>query len=335
MASGRKIQLERIFSLVRQLSDTTEGLTIDEMASCLGQGRRSAERTRKIIELHFDLEPLTDGLRKRWRIPEGLRRHFIRPNAEELAALQAEAERQEAEGAAHAHLLQSLLEKIRASYDVRERRRLGPDLEVLEALHRGHVGPGPRVSVDPAVPTMISNAMLSGRCLEFEYSKPDASKPGWRRVICCGVVHGPITYLVGKMPDRDLEPVLYRVDRIASPKLSDELGLPPENFNLDDWLSSSFGVWRGDAHEVSLRVLPGAATERARNWCFHPKQRVAELSDGGLRVQFHASGMRELAEHLFTWAGELLIEGPDALATELSERLRLAVTMLPQERAAA
>lgn len=44
--------------------------------------------------------------------------------------------------------------------------------------------------------------------------------------------------------------------------------------------------------------------------------------------------MRELAEHLFTWGGELLIEGPETLVAVMRERLDTAQTMLPIRHAA-
>ena len=39
--------------------------------------------------------------------------------------------------------------------------------------------------------------------------------------------------------------------------------------------------------------------------------------------------MRELAEHLFTWGGELMIEGPDVLVAVMRERIAAAQAMLP------
>ena len=56
MTEKRKAPLDRFLRLVLRLSETSEGLTLDEMAETLGQGRRSAERARDVILLHFDLE---------------------------------------------------------------------------------------------------------------------------------------------------------------------------------------------------------------------------------------------------------------------------------------
>ncbi len=99
-------------------------------------------------------------------------------------------------------------------------------------------------------------------------------------------------------------------------------GLPPADWDLDGWLSQSFGIWREEDHAVVLRVLPPSA-ERARQWRFHPAQEMEETGEG-LIVRFRAGGLREIAEHLFTWGGEVVIEGPDALKTVMRERLDAA-----------
>jgi predicted DNA-binding transcriptional regulator YafY len=56
------------------------------------------------------------------------------------------------------------------------------------------------------------------------------------------------------------------------------------------------------------------------NWRFHAGQ-VLEEGEGGTLVRFRASGLRELADHLFTWGGEVRIREPEALRVMMRERL--------------
>lgn len=331
MVDNRKAPLERTLALVHRLSESTDGLTIDEMAECLGQGRRSAERVRNVIALHFDLEEIADGQRKRFRIPDGLRRHYTRPNAAELSALNAEVEALRPRGGMKFSLLEGLLHKVQSSFDDREKRRIEPDLELLQAQQRSFVGPGPRVEIPAATWRAVADAIMTGQCVEFDYLAADAEQLKWRRIICCGLLHGPVGYVVGMMPGSRRPPVHYRLDRMSNAHLSDEPGEVPGDFDLDDWLSRSFGIWREDALAVSLRILPHAA-DRARKWRFHPHQECEELSDGGIRIRFRAGGMREIAEHLFQWAGEMVIEAPEELRATMRERLKLAATMIPSAR---
>jgi hypothetical protein len=82
-----------------------------------------------------------------------------------------------------------------------------------------------------------------------------------------GLIHGPITYLLGKRPDRDDQPYLFRLDRMRDVSVSETLGCPPEDWDLDAWLADSFGIWRESGHDIVLRVRPDAV-ERARPGAF-------------------------------------------------------------------
>ena len=101
---ARMAKLDRLLTLVNALHDTSDGLTLDEMA--IGADRRTAERLRDVIRLHFDLEELPDDRRKRFRIVGSLRRVFTRPNAAEIAAVQEAAAAARRSGAAQAPLLE-------------------------------------------------------------------------------------------------------------------------------------------------------------------------------------------------------------------------------------
>jgi len=60
------------------------------------------------------------------------------------------------------------------------------------------------------------------------------------------------------------------------------------------------------------RFSPAAAAT-AREFEFHPKQKMTELEDGGLLVSFEASGLVEMAWHLAKWAREVEVLEPAAL----------------------
>ena len=65
-----------------------------------------------------------------------------------------------------------------------------------------------------------------------------------------------------------------------------------------------------------------------RAWRFHPEQVFEDQQDGSLLVRFHSGGLRELAEHLFTWGGEVAIIAPDDLRQVMQERLEAAQAAL-------
>jgi len=322
----RMSNLDRTLKLVHALTESIEGLTLDEMASLLEVNRRTIERMRDIILLHFDLDEIVDGRTKRFRIKDSPGRAYSRPSAGEVAALQAVVDAGRHDGTTNTAALEKLLSKIKIAFDSDSRRRLDNDLDLLTRLQRSRVSAGPAVIASPEHLTQIQSAILASHCVDFDYVPEGAEAPAWRRVIPYGLVHGPITYLVGKMPDRDDPPYVFRLDRMSDVRETSIVGFPPEDWDLDAWLAESFGIYRENAVDVVLRVRPWAV-DRAKAWRFHPKQIVKEDGDE-LVIHFHSGGLLELVNHLFFWAGDLVIEGPASLEALMKERLDAAHGLL-------
>lgn len=66
--------------------------------------------------------------------------------------------------------------------------------------------------------------------------------------------------------------------------------------------------------------------EDALRWRFHPNQFVEQQADGAVIVRFRASGMLELAWHLFTWGDKLEVIEPQLLRDTLTDALEIALT---------
>ena len=315
----RMAKLDRLLSLVHAMVDEPEGLTLDEMAQHVGVNRRTAERMRDVIMMHFDLEPMSEGRTKRWRIAGKLGRMFTKPTPTELAALQAEVDgyRRSSQDA-QADVLASLLNKIRGALDGPTRTRTAPDLEALTRAQRIFIPAGPGIPIAAETLAAVQQAIMAGMMLEFDYQAEGKGDAEWRRVIPYGVVHGSISYLIGKLPERDDPPVFYRLDRMAVVNVSDSQGTVPADFDIDQWMSKSFGIWRGEEYEIALRVLPTAA-ELAKQWRFHTQQVLLEETDGSLLITFRAGGLRELAMHLCTWSGSIEPVSPKELIDEISQ----------------
>lgn len=318
----RNAKLDRLLMLVKALSESTDGLTLDEMAEMIGANRRTAERLRDLILVHFDLEDSVDDRHKRFRIPGALPLAFTQPSVAEIAALHSIADSARRAGSAQTPLLESLVGKVQASLRREVKNRMAPDLDPLVRLQRHYVPAGPMIEQDPETVAQIQGAMMAGMCIEFDYFADGSAESRWRRVIPLGLIHGAATYLIGKIPGRDLEPAPYRLDRIAGARISNQPGAAGDDWDLDAWMAASFGIWREAGFDIVLRVDSGSA-ERARRWRFHPHQ-VIEYQGEDLIIRFFSGGLREIAEHLFTWGGTVRIEAPEELRKLMHERLALA-----------
>ncbi|HEY2752134.1 helix-turn-helix transcriptional regulator [Phenylobacterium sp.] len=311
----------RLLELARMLASTSEGLTLDEMAERLGVGRRTAERMRDAARDVFpQLEDIDDPPTRRFRIPAGLDGLFQAPTAEELAALSAAAETFAHQGAvARAGALKSLEHKVLSATRAAARRKLAPDLEALLQAETIAVLAGPRPFEDETVLAAVRAALLSMRTLRFRYE--GGTTPGRiREVTPFGVLFGRSNYLVA---DEGAGPRNWRLDRIHEVAVTERAAARPADFSLQDYADESFGIFHDDVEDVVLRVTPAGA-EDALRWRFHANQSVEQQDDGFVLVRFRASGMLELAWHLFTWGDKVEVLAPAVLKATLVQQIDIA-----------
>src|ERR1700712_4976980 len=311
----------RLLELARMLAATAEGLTLDEMAERMAVGRRTAERMRDAVRDVFpQLEEVDGPPPRRFRIPAGLDGLFQAPTAEELAALAAAAEVFGQQGAgARAGALRGLERKVLSATRASARRKLAPDLEALLQAETIAVQAGPRPFEDEAVLATVREALLSMRSLRFRYE--GGSAPGrMREVTPFGVLFGRSNYLVA---DEGNGARNWRLDRIGDIAIGERPMARPEGFSLQAYADESFGIYQDDTADVILRVTPAGA-EDALRWRFHANQSVEAQHDGSVVVRFRASGMLELAWHLFTWGDKVQVAAPPELKAILIEQIEIA-----------
>jgi predicted DNA-binding transcriptional regulator YafY len=197
-----------------------------------------------------------------------------------------------------------------------------PDVEALVRAETLALQAGPRPHEDEGQIATLRHALMAMKRVRFEYR--GGSRPGARREVApYGLMFGRANYLVAAEPPSG-EPRNWRLDRIGEIEVLDTPAAPPEGFSLSDYANRSFGIYQDDVEDVVLRVLPHGA-EDARAWRFHPNQALEEQADGAVIVRFRASGMRELAWHLFTWQDKVEILAPEALRQRMVEELDLAL----------
>ena len=327
----RHEKAESLLNLARALAATPEGLTLEEMAREAGVGRRTAERMRDALWALFpQMEEIADPPTKRFKIPHGLDGLFQSPSAEELAELSRAGDALAAGGApARAQALRTLEKKIRSAMRSAALRRVGPDAEALaRAETTVAVQAGPRPAEDPAVIGALRQAIMALKAVRFRYR--GGSRHGAARdAVPYGIMFGRANYLVagvlGQGGARG-EPRNYRLDRIEGLQVLDVAAAAPEAFSLQDYAARSFGIYQGEVEEIVLRVAPQAA-EDALGWRFHPTQTLERQADGSVTVRFWATGLLELAWHLFTWGDAVQVLRPPALRQVMVRELERALAM--------
>ena len=294
------------------------------MAAEAGVGRRTAERMRDTLaDLFPTLEEVPDGRLKRFRISNGIDGFAVAPTPDELAEVDHAARALEAQGGtARAALLRNLGAKLKARLRASEKRRIAPDLEALMEGEGLVMQAGPRPMVDAALLADLRQALKGRLFCRFDYTS--ATGHAYRRSVApCGLLYGRTYYLVG-IEHGKVEPVLYRLDRVARLELGEACGPVPAGFDLRGFAARSFGAFQEKPEAVVLRFAPEAAADVAR-FSFHPDQTIEDEPGGGKVVRFTAGGLRELAHHLFTWGTAVEVVAPERLRIMLVDDLRAAL----------
>ena len=312
-----------VIELARRMAASAEGLTLAEMAGEMRVGRRTAERMRDAVLMLFPaVEEVSDPPSKRWRIRGGLSAFEQAPTTTELVELTRAAQALRTTGEpGRASSLESLERKLKSAMRSTTLNRLAPDLEALIRAETIAVQAGPRPSADETVLATIRGAVLAQSPLGFTYSRPGAEARR-RSVAPCGVMFGRANYLVAA--DRENGRIqTFRLDRMSAVEALDGMAAPPADFDLQVFASQSFGIYQDQIEDVTLRISPSGAAE-ARGWRWHPTQTLEDEPGGGVIVRFQASGMRELAWHLFSWGDQVTIVSPDRLRTVMADELAAA-----------
>ena len=312
-----------VLELARRMAASAEGLTLEEMARDMDVGRRTAERMRDaVIALFPATEEVSDPPQKRWRIRGGLSAFEQAPTATELVELARAAQGLRASGeAGRAAALEGLERKLKSAMRSTTLNRLAPDLEALVRAETIAVQAGPRPGADETMLATIRGAVLAQAPLGFTYSRPGAEARR-RSVAPCGVMFGRANYLVAA--DRDSGKVqTFRLDRMSAVEAQPGFAPPPADFDLSAFASQSFGIYQDEIEDVVLSVTPQGAAE-AKGWRWHPTQSLEDEPDGSVIVRFRASGMRELAWHLFTWGDQVTIVAPERLKAVMAGELAAA-----------
>jgi predicted DNA-binding transcriptional regulator YafY len=321
----RYLPAENLLRLARHLAATRIGMTLDEMASELGVGRRTAERLRDTLQSIFPaLDYHDDEARvRRWRLPGSALVGVVEPPAEVVAAIETAARECDVRGESdRASLLRQASTTLRAVMRPDALRRAETDIGALMEAEGIAIRPGPRPVIAEGVLATLRRAILGMQLVVVRYDGPHLEEPATRILCPYGILYGGRGWLVAHVEGLP-EMRLWRLDRVVSADLLDRGFHRREDFSLPDYAAQSFGVFQEEPFDVVLQFTPEAAEDAAR-WQFHPSQRVPLEADGSVTVRFHAGGMQEMCWHLFTWGEAVTIVESEELRLRLSELAKAA-----------
>lgn len=297
------------------------GITLDDVVARFGCVKRTAQRMLHTLEIQFnDTRSFFDeDGRKRWSRPGAGLKDFLTLTPDELAALEQARTALVREGDdGNARHVERLQDKLKALVPKERAARLETDHDALLEAQGFVARPGPRPRGDAEVADVLAEAIKACRVVEITY-RGKVSK-----VHPYGLLAGMRRYLVVRAASRPGgEMGLRRMDLIAAARMTEEGFARDETFDLAAYARRSFGVFQSPEEfgEVVWRFAPEAAGA-ARDFVFHPSQRVTENADGSLTVAFEAAGWLEMAWHLYMWGDKVEVLKPAALKAMVAKHRR-------------
>ena len=312
-------RVKDLLELAIRMQASRGGVTIDEIMRESSVSRKTAERFRDTVEWAFGPLDLVDsGDRKNhWRLQSGALSRLVSVNTEDLITLGKAMEALERFGLdGLAQGLDGLETKLRATRSQKNLERLESDLETLAQAEGLAMRPGPRQPIDPTLLSLLREAILTARKIEFSYLGRQSGKRSTQRIEPYGLLYGTRPFLVGKSSWSE-EPRLWRIGNMSEARLTDEKFEQDPDFDLQAFAHRSFGTFQEKPTQVELRFTQDAAADAA-TFLFHPDQSIEQHEDGTLTVRFKAGGISEMCWHLVTWGDSVKVVKPARLRRHLA-----------------
>lgn len=316
-----------LLRLAEMATSRYAGVSLTDIEEAFAVDRRTAQRMTKALEDMFPncTTRVDDERRKFWKLRADDARLMLAQGIRdsELAALELSIRRAERDGAVtEVRALSGLRDRLLSAMPGPHARRAEADAEAMLEAHGFASRPGPQVRVLPDLMGIIGAALKGPFALTVVYSggrDPDRE----RRLEPHGLLLGTRRYLVAREAGGDGRLQHYRLDRIRAARLEQDSFARAPDFDLASHAARAFGSFHADDEygEVVWRFTPAAAAT-AREFLFHPTQKMTEEPDGHLTVCFHASGHLEMAWHLYMWGDAVEVIAPDRLREMVEEYRR-------------
>jgi len=310
-----------------------KGVSLVDVVEEFGVNPRTAQRMIRGLETAFpSVVWSTDRERRRWwKLSDTtlLRMQGIRDS--ELAALDMSIRRAQRDGAIDdVKALMSLRDRQLAAIPSSHARRAEVDAEaVLEA--QGYAcRPGPKVQVGPRIMGTIAVAIKAPFSLVLTYRGAQDTEARERTVEPYGLLRGIRQYLIARDLGNGHDFRRFRLDRIKDTTITGQFFARDPAFDLETYAAQPFGSWYSDAEHVRVvwRFAP-SATAVAREFEFHPTQKLIDEPDGSPRVEFTASGWIEMVWHLYQWGDQVEVVAPEPLRAMVQGFQRGDLGVLP------
>ena len=311
-------QLARQWQLIQHLAKSRAGIGLDELARELDCVKRTVYRDLDaLMYAGFPVKSEKRDGRAFYSFLDSYRLGDVPFTPDELLALAfSEDLLRVLEGTVFHDSIASALAKIRAG--------LGPELTnyLSRMTDTFRVIPGPHKRYAQFADTirMLNDAVLSQQTVAMKYRTGRSGAESERGLDPYRVWYrsGGL-YVIGH-DHQSGEIRTFAIDRIVEIEATDKSFEVAPSFDFDTFVSSAFGVISETPVAVRIR-FDSDWKNHVMEHTWHPSQKVAELSDGGVELTMEVGGTTEVRNWVMSFgAGAEVIE-PSALRAEVITEL--------------
>jgi predicted DNA-binding transcriptional regulator YafY len=173
---------------------------------------------------------------------------------------------------------------------------------------------------------VLSTCATERRCVEMTYLARNAPKPSKRMVDPYGLVYyDGVWILIGychvKKAIRS-----FALDRIIDVTERFRYFNLPEDFDLEEYLSPSWGIYDDEEVTVKVRFRPNVCDYIMRK-VWHPSEQKESLPDGGCVCTYTVAGTDEIKKWIYSWLPHVEVLEPSWFRKQVEKELSMSVKM--------
>jgi len=312
---ARGDQLGRQWRIIQTLISSTRGRSAAELAEEVECHPRTLYRDLEALQVAgFPL--FTDRVEGKslWSVLDTVKHHIPVPfSLTELMALYFSRDMLKVfRDTVFYDSLESLFRKIKTTIPPESLKYLE---QVQQTLHVG-IKPFKDYAKFRGIIERVSDAAVKKRSIEIVYYTMSRKKESRRRVDPYRVwFFNGTFYLIGHCHTRD-EVRIFALDRIKMLRETKEIFEIPEDFNLEDFLRPSLGVYQGEPVNVKIWFSPDVAGYiREKIW--HETQKITPHDDGSIIFEAEVAGTDEIRFWVMSWGSHAEVLEPESLRDEI------------------
>jgi predicted DNA-binding transcriptional regulator YafY len=316
---ARGDQLARQWKIIQSLISSRQGKSVSDMAQALHCHRRTVYRDLEALQAAgFPVYTDRVGGRNHWSLLDTAKNNIPIPfSLPELMALYfSRGMMKVLKDTVFYDSLESLFDKIKTTLPGEYIQYLGQIENSLEVSAKPYKHYGRILETIERV----SQAAINKKQIEITYYTMSRKSQTRRKIAPYKIWFFDGTfYLIANCGLRE-DIRIFALDRIKELEITDESFETPEDFNIDEFMRSSFGVFHGDPVRVRIWFAADIA-EYIGEKIWHNSQRLEPQKDGSIIFEAEVAGTEEIKYWVLKWGAKARVLAPDSLSEETQKEV--------------